>query len=72
VSKKQSPFLGSQRQVRGAVLRALADGPKSEQALLREVTSDLHDVMVVIAMLETEGFVECHGTTWSLAGDHDN
>ncbi|MEO6513688.1 MAG: A/G-specific adenine glycosylase [Candidatus Saccharimonadales bacterium] len=38
--KKQSAFHGSQRQIRGAVIRCLGQGPKSETALLEQIADD--------------------------------
>jgi A/G-specific adenine glycosylase len=62
---RQSPFHGSRRQIRGAVIRSLSEGPKPESALADLVADDrlsgvLHD-------LAAEGLIDKHGDGFELA-----
>lgn len=64
---KQSKFEGSDRQVRGAILRALTDVPASEKSLLKKLSfpeTKLHEQLVA---LSREGFIVKPKTKWELA-----
>jgi len=55
---KQSAFEGSDRQVRGAILKLLvAKGTLTRAALLREMNEDNNRVGAILAALEAEGFI---------------
>lgn len=55
---KQSAFEGSDRQIRGAVLKLLlARGTMSRAAIVLELGKDRSRVEAILAALETEGFV---------------
>lgn len=64
--KKQSVFQGSQRQVRGAVLRALAPGRQTD-IQLTEVISDSR-LPAVLASLNKEGLITRTDGHWHLTG----
>ncbi|MBP9771497.1 MAG: A/G-specific adenine glycosylase [Candidatus Pacebacteria bacterium] len=63
---RQSKFEGSRRQVRGAVLRALLQKPKTISALMKELKKNKEDVASVLIDLKKEGFVQQKGRTVSL------
>jgi len=65
---KQSKFEGSRRQLRGILLRELADGSKSF-ARLRAISPEFTEDMLqkVLADLETEGFIVRVGRSYQLA-----
>jgi A/G-specific adenine glycosylase len=70
VSKPQSPFHGSKRQLRGRVLRILAQGKTSGSKLQRECAID--DAVIfqdVMQGLRADGLVERHARSWQLCGD---
>jgi A/G-specific adenine glycosylase len=67
VSKPQSPFQGSRRQLRGQILKALHHGPLLERAVLKNVTDPR--TSEVLVELITEGMVQKHGRSVRLAGD---
>lgn len=55
---KQSAFEGSDRQVRGAILKLLvAKGSMTRAAILREMNDDKNRVGAILAALEAEGFI---------------
>ena len=65
---KQSAFEGSDRQIRGAVLRLLLDrGTMSRTALVRELGKDRERVSLILAALEAEGFVRTTSRGLALA-----
>jgi A/G-specific adenine glycosylase len=65
--KKQSPFQGSSRQLRGAILRTLTAGRSlSQRQLTRELEQTSKKVRAVLLELEREGFIEKHGDAYSL------
>jgi A/G-specific adenine glycosylase len=56
---RQSRFEGSDRQIRGAILRALAAGKaRSEQAVIQLVGSDPDRIKKIVLQLQEEGFVK--------------
>lgn len=67
VSKPQSTFAGSRRQLRGQVLKALHDGPIKRSILVAGVAD--HRVPQVLDELVLEGMVEKIGQKVRLSGD---
>lgn len=67
---QQSKFIGSKRQVRGAILRELAKSPLTEKQLLNKVKSlasvSLSDTQLIIKTLINEGFIVTVKTKLSL------
>lgn len=61
---KQTPFIGSRRQLRGAVLRLLSDHPYTKRALYKTLNDDRTEE--VIAMLVKEGLIIRTGQTFHL------
>jgi A/G-specific adenine glycosylase len=63
--QKQSPFKGSNRQIRGTVLKVLLRTPYTESNLIRELTGILHcnpeRVKRILDQLEKEGFITKKG-----------
>jgi A/G-specific adenine glycosylase len=68
VSRVQSAFVGSNRQFRGRVLRALTDKPRTTRQLAR-VVSDVEPSRrrEVLESLVRDGLITRHGETYSLA-----
>ncbi len=56
--QKQSPFQGSNRQMRGRILKALIEGPKAPAALSEALALGPGQVKNILARLESEGFIE--------------
>lgn len=70
VSRPQSRFPGSNRQLRGEVLRRLRDGPQSRNALLAHFdTADVVRGEAALEGLVRDGLVRSSGRRLSLAGD---
>jgi A/G-specific adenine glycosylase len=70
VSKKQSAFIGSDRQIRGRLLAVLRERPASTADLLeRSGTSDEGRFQTVLESLVSDGLVERNRTKWQLVGD---
>ncbi|HVB18732.1 MAG TPA: A/G-specific adenine glycosylase [Acidimicrobiales bacterium] len=68
VSKPQAPFAGSRRQLRGQLLAALREGPRSEPTLRALVSANFtSDVPSVLEDLEREGLLERRSSRWRLA-----
>ncbi|MES2994724.1 MAG: A/G-specific adenine glycosylase [Patescibacteria group bacterium] len=66
---KQSRFEGSERQARGAILRALLSGPKTKKALIGLLGIERQPQMEsALAKLTQEGLVARTGTRFSLPG----
>jgi A/G-specific adenine glycosylase len=64
---KQSSFLGSAREVRGAVLRALAQKPVTKGALIKLFPSDRREqVETQIVKLQKEGLIQKTGSLFHL------
>jgi A/G-specific adenine glycosylase len=71
VSQRQAPFVGSNREQRGRVLRLLADGPRSKQQLATRLFVDTERANVVLESLVHDGLVSKLGRSYSLSeGDH--
>lgn len=67
--RKQSPFEGSARQVRGAVVRALATrGPLRFDALVSETGKDPDSVTAAVAALSSEGMITVERGLYSIEG----
>ncbi len=54
----QSPFQGSNRQMRGQVLKALIGGPKTPAALSKMLAPDPAHIRNILTRLESEGFIK--------------
>jgi len=66
---KQSSFNGSNRQIRGLVLRALSHYPNlTLAALIKIINRDEIRVKTIIAGLENEGFIEKRNRRYMLTG----
>jgi A/G-specific adenine glycosylase len=63
--KKQSAFHGSKRQIRGAVIRELGQGPRSEAELLELLADDR--TPAVLDELVKEQMITRHGNVYKLA-----
>ena len=64
--KKQSPFAGSDRQIRGAIVRALTTRPRTYRGLCRAHTFDRARIRRQLAALEKEGLVVRARGMWTL------
>ncbi|MGC1121557.1 MAG: A/G-specific adenine glycosylase [Candidatus Methanofastidiosia archaeon] len=64
--QKQSPFEGSDRQIRGKILRILLEAPQSREVLIKECGSPQR-VTRIIHQLEKEGFIGEVDSTYSIA-----
>ena len=70
VSKKQSAFIGSDRQIRGRLLAVLRARPASTADLLESAgTSDEGRFHTILASLVSDGLIERNRSRWQLAGD---
>ncbi len=63
---RQQPFKGSNRAVRGAIVRTLTESRAREAALVRAAGVEVGRVRAQLAALEREGVVTRRGTLWSL------
>ena len=63
----QPKFEGSLRQIRGAMLKNLGQGPKSFTQLITVIKSKEEPVKNVLAALEKEGFITYKGSKYYLA-----
>ena len=60
--RKQSPFHGSNRQVRGILLRLILRKPDiTESEIIRELKSDPEKIKENLSVLQNEGFVRRKG-----------
>ena len=64
---RQSPFEGSVRKVRGAILRKLLDGPISKKALLKIDVKSSYQMEKALRDLLDEGLIQKTGSTWMLS-----
>lgn len=63
--RRQSPFAGSTRQIRGAVLRLLTEETSlGEKDIIARVGKTPQRVREVLASLETEGFIRCRRASY--------
>ena len=66
--KKQGPFKGSNREIRGMILRVLLTKPHcSEQELMQSLGGDPERIHGILIMLKKEGFVKKTGTRFAIA-----
>lgn len=63
---RQSPFRGSDRQVRGAILKALSGRNHTHRALMRSLSFPEEKVSKQLLCLEAEGMVEKHKRSYRL------
>jgi A/G-specific adenine glycosylase len=61
---RQSPFVGSRREVRGQIIRQLIRGPLSEEQLQMAVSD--HRLLEVLTELQKEGFIELEKSHYRL------
>ncbi len=61
VTQAQAPFAGSGREMRGALVRALRDGPRSRRALRARVGAPDGRFEAALVALEREGLIEVAG-----------
>lgn len=66
--KKQSPLIGSRREMRGRIVRALTAGPINAIDLPRRVDAD-HRYALALDDLAREGLITCHDEHWRLTDD---
>ena len=60
--QKQSPFEGSNRQIRGMALKAILEKPSiTEAALLKKLNRDPEQILPVLQDLQKEGFIRKKG-----------
>lgn len=70
VSRPQSRFAGSDRQLRGEVLRQLREGPQTERALIAAFDgTDVRKGESILDGLERDGLITRNGRTVLLVGD---
>ncbi len=62
---KQSKFEGSRRQVRGKIIKLLAEKPRTKSELRQEI--DDERITVVLGELTTEGLISSKGQNYTLA-----
>jgi A/G-specific adenine glycosylase len=66
--KKQDPFKGSNREIRGMIIRVLLAKPHcSERELIQSLSVDPERINRVLIMLQKEGFVKKSGTRFAIA-----
>ena len=64
--KRQSPFHGSDRQIRGAILRVLNEGPASKDGLRKKLEEDPERLGRLLEQLQREGFILKKGRVYSI------
>jgi A/G-specific adenine glycosylase len=67
VSRPQAPFAGSNRQLRGRVMRALHDGPRAKARLVRDLAVAPARAEVVLDSLVRDGLVTKVARSYSLS-----
>lgn len=65
--KKQSPLKGSVREVRGAIIKVLTNGPHTLVALRKKVSFDTPRYNTAIAQLIAENLIEKKGNTYQIS-----
>jgi len=66
---KQSAFEGSDRRIRGMILKLLVAGTgRVTEDIVRDVGEDTERVGRILSALEQEGFIAKKGKTWKIAG----
>ena len=69
VSRPQAQFVGSNRQLRGRVMRALHEGPRAKTRLVRDLGVELARAEVVLESLVRDGLVTKMARSYALSGD---
>jgi A/G-specific adenine glycosylase len=69
VSRPQAPFIGSNRQLRGRVMRALHEGPRAKTRLVRDLGVEPARADVVLESLVRDGLVIKMARSYALSGD---
>ncbi len=64
---RQKPFEGSDRQVRGAILRLLTERPHTKKKLSAEVQADKERLVRILTDLEEEGFIKKEKRSYTTA-----
>ncbi len=72
VSRRQAPFVGSNREQRGRVLRLLGDRPRSKQQLVTFLAIETDRANDVLASLVDDGLVTKSGRSYSLSEGRDH
>jgi A/G-specific adenine glycosylase len=67
VSRPQAPFAGSNRQLRGRVMRALHEGPRAKTRLVRELDVEPARAEIVLDGLVRDGLIEKVARSYSLS-----
>ena len=65
--QKQSPFQGSNRQMRGKILKTLVEGPATATAIARMLAIDAGQAGQILSQLEKEGFIVKKGARCFIA-----
>lgn len=65
--QKQTPFEGSDRQIRGAIVQVLTEEPRTESELLKINASDPERVKRILCQLKKEGFIKKEGNLIRIA-----
>jgi A/G-specific adenine glycosylase len=63
---KQSKFAGSLRQVRGSILKQLAEKPQTTKHLEKTVVGNTQHLPEALKQLQQENFITKTGHTWRL------
>jgi len=67
VYQKQSPFQGSDRQLRGQILKVLLTGAEmTEEALTKELKADPDRLARILAAMHREGLIMLHASQWKV------
>ena len=64
---KQSAFEGSTRQLRGCIVRELANQDRTQAALKEKCARSMSEVQSALSALELEGLIEKKGRAWELS-----
>lgn len=65
--QRQTSFQGSDRQVRGAILRRLTGRNMSDTSLRKALEVDAARLATILAQLTQEGFIRKRGRTYTIA-----
>lgn len=68
VSRRQAPFVGSNRQLRGRVMRALHDGPRAKTRLVKDLDVAPARAQVVLDSLVHDGLIARVARSYTLSG----
>lgn len=65
IYRKPSPFQGSNRQLRGHILKKLLNGAEmTEQALAKELKVDPIRLAQILTAMHHEGLITSHASKW--------